>query len=543
VLVASLAGTALSLALPYLSKRLVDDGLLAGDVAALGRIVALIGGVTLTSFAINVVSGLSYTRTSAAILFDMRLALFRHLERLAPRFYAKTPLGEIVSRLNTDIGEIQRVAADSALAWITNLVYLAGTTALLLWLDARLFLASLALLPPAVWALLRYRRRLETAVAELRDQSAGIGSFLIETLLGMKLVVAANAQEREASRFRARNDGFVAALLRMRRLTYLSGGLPGLLLAASTAVVVLYGGSRVIAGAITLGTLVAFAAYQMRLLSPVQGLMGVYTGIASARVSLRRVHQILDAPIEVVERPNARSLPDARGEIVLDDVTLSFDRGTPVLSGVSFTLRPGEVVALVGPSGAGKSTIADLLVRQLDPDGGRILLDGHDLTTLRLADVRRHVVVVDQEPFVFHTTLAENVRYARPNAPDREVARAARAAGLGDFVARLPAGFATVVGERGRALSAGERQRLAIARAFLADPAVLVLDEATGSLDPETEQEVLAGYRDLMLGRTTLLITHRDDLARSAGRVLELKEGRIAAGGPPREWRRGLAPA
>jgi ABC-type multidrug transport system fused ATPase/permease subunit len=255
------------------------------------------------------------------------------------------------------------------------------------------------------------------------------------------------------------------------------------------------------------------------------------------------VHQILDAPIEVVERPNARSLPDARGEIVLDDVTLSFDRGTPVLSGVSFTLRPGEVVALVGPSGAGKSTIADLLVRQLDPDGGRILLDGHDLTTLRLADVRRHVVVVDQEPFVFHTTLAENVRYARPNAPDREVARAARAAGLGDFVARLPAGFATVVGERGRALSAGERQRLAIARAFLADPAVLVLDEATGSLDPETEQEVLAGYRDLMLGRTTLLITHRDDLARSAGRVLELKEGRIAAGGPPREWRRGLAPA
>jgi ATP-binding cassette subfamily B protein len=542
VLAASLAGTALSLSLPYLSKRLVDDALLARNLAALFQVAGLIAGVTLASFALNVSSGLSYVRTSAAILFDMRLALFRHLERLSPRFYARTPLGEIVSRLNTDISEIQRVAADSALAWITNLVYLAGTTILLLYLDARLFAASLVLLPPAAWALVRYRRRLDSAVAEVRDRSAGIGSFLIETLLGMKLVVGANAQEREVARFRARNDGFVAALLRMRRLTYLSGGLPGLLLGASTTVVLLYGGARVIAGAISMGTLVAFAAYQMRLLSPVQGLMGVYTGIASARVSLRRVRELLDSPIEVVERPAAQALSQARGDLAFEAVTYSFDRGAPLLNGVTFTVHAGEVVALVGASGAGKSTIADLLVRQLDPDRGRILLDGHDLRALRLSDLRRHVVVVDQEPFVFHATLAENIRYARPEADDAGLHQAARAAGLAQFVASLPQGFSTVVGERGQALSAGERQRLAIARAFLADPTVLVLDEATAALDSATERDVLAGYRILMQGRTTLLITHRDGLARSADRVLVLERGRIATESPAR-FPRGLASA
>jgi ATP-binding cassette subfamily B protein len=532
VLVASLAGTALSLSLPYLSKHLVDDALLGHDLAALVRITGLIAAVTLASFGLNVASGLLYTKTSAGILFEMRCALYRHLQRLSPRYYARNPLGEIVSRLNTDISEIQRVTSDAVLAWVSNAVYLGGTAALLVWLDARLFLVTLVPLPLAVWALVRYRRRLESAVADMRDRSAGIGTFLIETLLGMKLVVGANAQERETGRFRLKNDAFVDALLRMRRLNYLAGGLPGLLLAASTAITVLYGGSRVIAGVITMGTLVAFAAYQVRLLSPVQGLMGVYAGLATARVSLRRVHEILDAPVDVVERSSALPLPTARGEIVFEDVSFSFDRGAPVLDRVSFAARPGEVLALVGASGAGKSTIADLLVRQLDPDAGRLLLDGVDLSALRLADVRRHVCVVDQDPFVFNSSLGENIRYARPEASNADVERAARAAGLGEFVATLPQGYATLVGERGKALSAGERQRLAIARAFLANPTVLVLDEATTSLDPATQAEVIAGYRSLMSGRTTILITHRLELAREADRVLVLEAGRIAEVGP-----------
>jgi ATP-binding cassette subfamily B protein len=531
VLVLSLTGTALSLYLPYLSKSLVDRALLGRDAAALVRIVLIFSGITIASFILNVVSGLRYTRVSADILFEMRLDLYRHLQRLSPRFYAHMPLGQIVSRINSDIGEIQRVAAEVALAWVGNVLFLAGSTGMLLYLDARLFLLSIAVLPAAIWALVRYRRQLEGAVAVVRDRSAGIGTFLIETLQGMRLVVGSNAQGREVDRFRERNDAFIGSLMNMQRLTYFSGGLPGLFLAAGTAAIFLYGGSRVIEGTLTMGTLVAFIAYQMRLLGPVQALMALYASIATARVSLRRVQEILDAPVDVLEAAQPIALPRAHGHLAFDDISFTFGRGSPVLERFGLEVHAGEVVALVGSSGGGKSTIADLLVRQLDPDAGRVMLDGQDVRMLRLADVRRHVVVVDQDPFILNASVGENIRYARPDASEAEITDAARAAGLADLIERLPQGFATNVGERGRALSAGERQRIAIARAFLADAAVLVLDEATGALDPATEAQVVAGYQAVMRGRTTLVITHRLELARLADRVVVLEEGRAVEQG------------
>jgi ATP-binding cassette subfamily B protein len=521
VVVLSLAGTAFSLVLPYFTKDLVDRALVGRDARHLVWITALFAGATLGSFVLNVVSGLQYTRASAEILFDMRLALYRHLQRLSPRFYARTPLGEIVSRINGDIAEIQRVAAEVALAWVGNALFLAGTLAIMLWLEARLFAVSVALLPACVWALAHYRRRLEARVGAVRQASSDIGSFLIETLQGMKLVAASNAEEREAARFRARNQNFIAALMSMQWATYLSGGLPGLILSASTALVFLYGGSLVIAAQLTLGSFVAFLAYHMRLLSPVQALMGLYTGLATARVSVGRVQQIFDTPPEVREQPGARELPYVMGRVEFDNVSFSFDR-QPVLEKLHLQIEPGETVAIVGRSGSGKSTVADLLLRFLDPDEGVIRLDGHDLRSLRLADLRRHVALVEQEPFLFHATIAENLRYARPDATDTQLAEAARAAGILDFIEGLPQRFDTVAGERGLALSAGERQRLAIARAFLADAAVLVLDEPTAALDAETERDVMAGYERLMRGRTTIVITHRPEPAARAGRVVTL---------------------
>lgn len=527
VLALSLAGTALTLYMPYLSRSLVDRALIGRDMDALVRTVLAFAGLTLLSFAVNVVSGLRYTRVSADILFDMRLALFRHLQQLSPRFHARMPLGQIVTRLNADLGELQRVAGELALAWVGNVVFLAGSIVILVWLDRVLFAVSLAMLPPAIWALVRYRRRLEQSIARMRDQSAGIGTFLIESLQGLRVSVAHNAQRRDADRFRERNAAFVDALMAMRRLTYVAGGLPGLLLAAGSAAVFLVGGQRVITGAMTMGTLVAFIAYQMRLVAPVQALMGLFTSLASARVSLRRVHEILDVRPEVVESPDAEPLEDARGEMALEQVSFAFERGLPVLDRVTLRIVPGERVAIVGRSGEGKSTIGDLLVRQLDPDAGRITLDGRDLRLLRLSDIRRHVVVVDQNPFLFNASIAENIRYARPDATDHEIAAAAARAGLGPLLARLPDGLRSSAGEGGRALSAGERQRVAIARALLADPAVLVLDEATGSLDAETERAVVEGYEELMRGRTTIVITHRPELARRAARIVELDRGRV----------------
>jgi ATP-binding cassette subfamily B protein len=538
VLSLSLLSTCLSLAIPYLSKALIDRALLGRDWHTLLVIVALFASITLISFGLNIVSGLRYTRTSAEILFDMRLSLYRHLQRLSPRFYARTRLGEIVSRINNDIAEIQRVAAETALAWVGNVLFLAGTIGVMLWLDPRLFLLSVALLPVSIWALMHYRRRLETKVASLRQASADIGSFLIETLQGVKLVVTSNAQEREERRFRSKNDTFISALMSMQLLSYFSGGLPGLILSGSTGLVFLYGGYQVIQGTLSMGGFVAFLAYQLRLFPPIQALMGLYTGLATARVSLARVDQIFDTAPEVVEAPDPVALPQVRGDVSFEHVSLSFDRNGPVLDRISFSARAGETLAVVGPSGSGKSTIADLLLRLLDPDAGVVRLDGHDLRSLRLADLRRHVVLVDQEPFVFHASIAENLRYARPDASLADLEQAARAAGIDDFIRNLPQQFDTPVGERGMALSAGERQRIAIARAFLADPAVLVLDEPTAALDPVSERQVVTGYEAIMKGRTTILISHRLELACQADRVVVLDGARIVESGSPHELRR-----
>ena len=533
VVLLSLAGTALNLVLPYLSKVLVDDALIAQDFGTLTRIVGLFIGVTVLSFGMNVLSGMRYMRVSADILFDMRLHLYRHLQRLSPRFYAKTPLGDVVSRINGDISEIQRVTTEAALSWFGQVVALIGTVGMLIYLDVRLFMVGLIALPPALFALVRYRRQLEDRVRELRERSADIGTFLIETLQGMRTVVGANAQEREVTKFRGKNYSFVDALLSMRLFTYLAGGLPGLMLSVGTGAVFLYGGYRVINGATTLGTFIAFMAYQMRLMSPIQGLMGLYSNLATARASLVRVHDLLDTPAEVTEPDEPVALTECEGAVALEGVRFGFGRGGEVLAGIDLEIPAGQIVALVGASGSGKSTIADLLSRQLDPEEGRVLLDGHDLRSLALQDVRRQVAVVEHAPFIFHATVAENVRYARPDATDAEIDEAIEAAGLSDLVAHMPDGTETVVGERGSQLSAGERQRLAIARAFLADPAVLIFDEATGALDPASEAVVLAGYDKLMRGRTTVVITHRIDLARQADRVVVIEDGKVAEDGPP----------
>ena len=527
VFVMSLASTALALYLPYLTKDLVDRALLGRDANALRRVVLLFVSAGIASFLINVVTGLRYTEASARILFDMRLGLYEHLQRLSPRFYARTRLGDILSRLNNDIGEIQRVAAESALAWVGNILFLAGTVVMLAVLDVRLFLVAIVMVPLSVAALVVYRRRLETRVRAVRERSAEIGSFLIETLQAMRIVVASNAQEREVARFRRLNDGFIAALMGMQRATYLSGGLPSVVLSLGTAAVFLYGGNRVIGGAMTIGTFTAFMAYQMRLMAPIQALMGLYAALATARVSWSRVAELLDTSPDVNDVAGAQEVREVRGEIALEDVSFTYDRGMPVLDKVSLRVAPGEVVAIVGASGTGKSTIADLLLRLIDPTAGRVLLDGRDVREMRLADLRRHVVLLEQAPFVFHATIAENIRYARPDASMEDVRAAAQAAGLDAAVRTWPQGYDTVVGERGLALSAGERQRVAIARALLANPAVFVLDEPTAALDQETERIVAEGFETYMRGRTAIVITHRRELASRAGRVVVLDGARL----------------
>lgn len=533
VVAISLVSTGLTLWLPYLTKSLVDDALIGRNASALFRIVGLFAGIGAIGFVLNVVSGLLYTRVSADILFDMRRELYEHLQRLSPKFYATTRLGEIVSRINNDIGEIQRIAAEVALAWVGNVLFLAGAVVVLFWLDWQLFIVGLATLPLSIWALLIYRRQLDVRVTDLRERSASIGSFLIETLQANRTVVTSGAERREVSRFSQLNQEFIGSLMGLQRVHYLSGGLPSLLLVAGSAAVFFYGGWRVVEGTMTMGTLAAFMAYQARVVAPVQALMGLYGSLATAQVSWRRVAEILDTPPDVTEAPDAITLSKVRGEVECAGVSLSYGRGGAVIEDISFRASPGETLAIVGASGSGKSTVADVLLRLLDPDTGVVRLDGHDLRTVRLADVRRHIQVVEQEPLLFHTSIDANIRYANPSATDAEVAGAVEAVGLTTFVAGLPEGLKTVVGDRGVALSAGERQRVALARALVANAPVLILDEPSAALDPASERHVIEGYRRAMRGRTVIVISHRIDVVRGADRVVMIQGTRVVEQGTP----------
>jgi ATP-binding cassette subfamily B protein len=535
VLIISLVSTGLSLWLPYLTKDLVDEALIGRNSAALFRIVIIFVAVGAAGFVLNVVSGLIYTRASANVLFDMRRELYEHLQRLSPRFYAVTRLGDIVSRINNDISEIQRVAAEAALAWVGNVLFLAGGIVILIWLDWRLFVVGLSTLPLSAWALVAYRKRLDSRVTELRERSADIGSFLIETLQANRTIVTSGAEKREVTRFSRLNSAFIESVMGLQWVHYFAGGLPTILLAGGTAAVFFYGGYRVVEGTMTMGTLAAFMAYQARVVAPVQALMGLYGSIATAKVSWRRVRQVFETPVEVVESPNAIALPEVRGDVEFDRVSLSYGRGAPAIEEISFRVEPGQTMAIVGASGSGKSTIADVLLRLLDPDSGVVRLDGHDLKELKLADLRKHVQVVEQEPLLFHASIESNVRYANPDASDDDVARALDAAGIARFVEGLPEGRRTVVGDRGVALSAGERQRIALARALVTKPSVLILDEPSAALDPVSERQVIEGYRHAMQGRTTIVISHRLDVVRAADQVVVIGGARVVERGTPAE--------
>jgi ATP-binding cassette subfamily B protein len=535
VLVLGLFSTAVGLVQPYISRLLIDDALIPRNMHALGKVAAFMVAITIVSFLLNILSSYRYVRLSAECLFDMRLAVYRHLQRLSPRYFTKTKLGDIVSRINNDIGEVQRICSDTLLSVLSNVLFLAGSVAFMVWLNWRLFLLSVSLLPLGVLALRHYQARLTTQTKTLRERSADLGSFLIETLLGMRLVVASGNEEREAQKFRGLNSDFVQSLLSMQLLSFLASALPGTVLALSTAIVFLYGGKLVISGLLTTGQLVAFMAYHLRLLSPVQNLLLLYTNLLTGGVALGRVFEILDVPVEVEELPNARSLGQVRGDITFDRVRFRYSENVSVLENVSFHVPAGALCVIVGPSGAGKSTLADLLLRFHDPESGAICVDGHDVRELRLADLRREIALVEQSPHLFRATVEENIAYGQPAASLSEIRACARAAAIDDFIQSLPDGYATIIGERGLTISAGERQRIALARALLRNPSILIMDEPTAALDPESEASVTYALAGAHRCRTTILITHRMSLVGAADVVVAVDGGRIVESGTPQE--------
>ena len=525
VLAVSLCSTGLNLFQPYISKLLIDRALVPRNMTALVEISALMLGVTLLGFLVNIASSYRYVQISAAMLFDMRLALFRHLQTLSPRFYANFRLGDLMSRLNNDVGEVQRVSADTLLSVLSNIMFLTGSIIIMLRLNWRLFLLGVVLVPACLWVFQHYQKRLTALSKLMRERSADLGSLFVDSILGMRVVVSLRAERHEGERFRERNDAFVRTMLDTQIASFLTGALPGSILTASTAAVFLYGGYLVIEQRMTIGTLVAFMAYHMRLLSPVQNLMGLTSGLASARVSLARIFELFDTRAEVTETAPAKTLGPLRDAIVMEGVAIRHDRA-PILEDVNLRIPAGSFLAILGPSGVGKSTLADLLVRYLDPDTGRIFYDGANLREVSLTDLRREVILVDQSPYLFNATIAENIAFAAEGVTRAEIETAGQSAGLDEMIARLPEGYDTKTGERGTALSAGERQRIALARALLRRPSVLILDEPTSALDAETEKLVARNLRHALPGATLIVITHRPALAEIADAVITIEGGR-----------------
>lgn len=528
VLVLSLAATALALAQPYLTKHLIDDALLAGRFDLLIVLCAALAAAAALSAALGGLNRWRYVGVSSAVLFDLRETLYRHVQTLSPQWFGRSRGGDIVARLDGDVAEIQRFAVDTLLASVNATVALAGALALMLFMSRELTLIAAVALPLQLLFLRRIRPAVEGRTRSLRERAADLASFFYDTLPAMKLTQSAGAEQREAARHHALNRAYVRDLLRLEMAGYAAGAVPALLGTAATAAVFVVGGWRVIEGQLTVGTLVAFVAYLARASGPVQTLLGLYVAARRARVSLVRVGELLAAEPEVRAPALPVQIPELpAGAIRIEQVRFGYRGGPPLLDGAEAIFRAGCKTAVVGASGAGKSTLVDLLQRHYDPEAGRITLDGHDLRQLDLAALRRRIAVVAQDIILMPASIAENIAYAAPGATIDRVREAARLAQLDDEIVAMPAAYDTRVGSRGATLSGGQRQRLAIARALLQDPVVLILDEATSAVDGEAAARIAASIDQLFAGRTRIVVSHHPAALAGADHVYRLEHGRL----------------
>jgi ABC-type multidrug transport system fused ATPase/permease subunit len=519
--------TGLNVAQPYLIGLAIDRFITSHDMPGLTTIAIALLGLNVAMWLAQYAQVWTMSWVGEQMLYRLAGDMFAHLQRLSQSFYDHTQIGRVMSRLQSDIDVLESMLSSGLLSILSSVIALVGIVFVMLQMNAGLALLSFTVLPIMFVIAAFWQRHAQRSFRLTRAAISLVNATLQENLSGMRVIQSMAREDRNREEFDELNAYNRDTNLEATRIAALILPLVEVVAALAIVLVIVYGGMLVASGGIKVGILVAFILYINRFFDPIRDLSQQYTQLQRSGVAAERIFHILDVPVQIQDQPNAPELPPVRGEVEYRHVAFSYTADAPVLPDFSLHIRPGKTVALVGETGAGKSTIAALLSRFYDVQGGAILLDGHDIRAVTQQSLRRQIGVVPQEPFLFTGTIRENIRFGRLEASVDEVEAAAAAIGVHDIILQLPGGYETPIRERGRNLSVGQRQLIAFARALLADPRILVLDEATANIDTFTEVLVQQGLRRLLEGRTALVIAHRLSTIKNADLIVVLEHGRI----------------
>ena len=529
-IVAMIVVTVTGLAVPYLVKIAIDSGLLKKDLHVVDLVIVAFLAVNLLSLGASYVQTYLVSWVGERVILDLRRNVFAHIQKLSLDFFSRQRTGWIVSRMTNDIDALDQLVTDGVTSLVTNGLTIIGAAVLLFVLDWRLALATLSIMPILLVGTLRFRTRSARSYALVRNRIGDVSAHLQESISGMRVLKAFRAEARDTTTQVTVNAAYRDANMQTVVQSGLYFPFVELMSAVGIVVVLWYGGTLVTGGAFQVGVLVAFIGYLSSFFDPIQQLSQLYNTFQSSMAAVQKIYAVLDTEPDLSDAPDARPLPDVRGRVEFAHVSFSYG-DDDVLHDIDFEVAAGGTVALVGTTGAGKSTIIKLLARFYDPREGAVLIDGHDLRKVTTRSLREQLAVVPQEAFLFTGSILDNIRFGRPSASLDEVRRIARIVGVHDFVESLPEGYETDVQEGGSALSTGQRQLISFARALLADPRVLILDEATSSVDAESEQRISRAMDVLFSGRTSVVVAHRLSTVRYADQILVIEGGRIVERG------------
>lgn len=524
-----------NLYLPWIIKDMIDDVLMSKDMLMLNLIAA---GILVVMFTRGVFYyGQSYlvSYVGQRVIIDVRSMLFRKFQKMPLSYYDRQQTGTVMSYITNDVSAMQSAIVDNLIELVTESSILIGSLAMMIYLDWKLSLLTLMTIPLVGFAMKIFGRKLKRSSTVIQERAAEITSLLQESISAIRVVKSFVRETYEIKRFEEQNWRNFQAAMKNVKLSSLLTPTVEFLAAIAVTFIVWFGGYEVVNEVITAGELVAFLTYAVNLANPVKRLSRVYAAIQRAMAAADRVFAVMDLEEKITDVPGAKPLPPIKGQVEFKDITFSYKEGQPALQHISLKAEPGQMIALVGPSGSGKSTIANLIPRFYDVDSGTISIDGHDIRQVTADSLREQIGLVPQETMLFSTTVMENIRYGRLDATDEEVVEAARAANAEEFIKDLPEGYDTKLGERGLNLSGGQRQRLAIARAILKNPRVLILDEATSALDTESEKIVQDALDKLMVGRTSFVIAHRLSTIFNADQIFVVENGHLSEHGTHEE--------